>query len=53
LAPKDRRKLAGIGKSWGKIIERIGLLLLAALALVISWVLTVRLFEWVLGRLGG
>ncbi|MEO8895044.1 MAG: DMT family transporter, partial [Rhizomicrobium sp.] len=29
------------------------LLVLAALALIISWVLTVRAFEWVLGRLGG
>ena len=45
--------MAGVGRSWGKIIERIGLLLLAALALVISWVLAVRLFEWVLGRMGG
>jgi hypothetical protein len=45
--------LAGIGWSWSKLIERVGLLLLAALALVISWVLTVRAFEWVLGHLGG
>jgi hypothetical protein len=45
--------VAGIRPAWGKLIERIGLLVLAALALIISWVLTVRLFEWVLGQLGG
>jgi hypothetical protein len=45
--------LAGIGWSWGKIIERAGVLILAALALIISWVLAVRAFEWLLARLGG
>ena len=42
-----------VRRAWGKVIERVGLLILAALALVISWVLTVRLFEWVLAQLGG
>jgi hypothetical protein len=41
--------LAGIG--WGKIIERVGLILLAILSLVISWVLMVRAFAWVLDHL--
>lgn len=42
-----------VRRAWGKVIERVGLLILAALTLVISWVLTVRLFEWVLRELGG
>jgi len=45
--------VAQVRRAWGKVIERVGLLILAALALVISWVLTVRAFEWVLGQLGG
>ncbi|MES2253723.1 MAG: hypothetical protein V4559_01635 [Pseudomonadota bacterium] len=45
--------MAGVRRAWGKIIERLGLFVLAALALIISWVLTVRAFEWVLDRLGG
>jgi len=44
--------VAQVRRTWGKVIERVGLLILAALALVISWVLTVRLFEWVLAQLG-
>lgn len=45
--------MAGVRWSWGKIIERVGLLVLAALALIISWVLAVRAFQWLLDRLGG
>ena len=45
--------MARAGQTWGKIVERVGLFVLAALALVISWVLAVRAFEWVLDRLGG
>lgn len=45
--------LARAGWSWGKIIERAGLLVLAALALIISWVLALRAFAWLLERLGG
>jgi hypothetical protein len=45
--------VAGVRRSWGKVIERVGLLVLAVLALIISWVLAVRAFEWLLGRLGG
>jgi len=43
--------LAGIGWSWGKFVERAGILILVALILIISWVLAVRGFEWVLDRL--
>ena len=43
--------MARAGWSWGKIIERTGLLILLALSLVISWVLAVRAFEWLLDRL--
>jgi len=45
--------LARVGWSWGKIIERAGLLVLAALALIISWVLALRAFAWLLEHLGG
>jgi hypothetical protein len=45
--------LARADWSWAKVIERIGLLVLAALALVISWVLALRAFDWLLRRLGG
>ena len=31
--------MAQVRRAWGKVIERVGLLILAALALVISWVL--------------
>jgi len=43
--------LARVDWSWGKIIERAGLLILSVLALIISWVLAVRAFEWLLDRL--
>ena len=45
--------LPGVGQHWVKVIERVGWLILAALALVISWVLAIRAFEWVLNVLGG
>ena len=45
--------MARAGWSWGKIIERAGVLILAALSLIITWVLAVRAFEWLLDRLGG
>jgi len=44
--------VAQVRRTWGKVIERVGLLILAALALVISWVLTVRVFQWILSQLG-
>jgi hypothetical protein len=45
--------LARAGGSWTKAIERLGLLVLVALALVLSWVLALRGFAWVLDRVGG
>ena len=41
------------GRSWGKITERIGLLLLVAVAALLSWVLVLRAFGWLLGMLEG
>ena len=43
--------MARVGWSWGKVIERAGLLILIALSLIITWVLAVRAFEWLLDRL--
>jgi hypothetical protein len=43
--------LPSLGWSWGKVVERVGLILLAVLSLIISWVLVVRAFNWVLDRL--
>jgi hypothetical protein len=34
------------------VIERVGLITLAALALAISWVLVFRTFEWLLDFFG-
>ena len=45
--------MPGVRQHWVKVIERFGWFILAALALVISWVLAIRAFEWVLGVLGG
>ena len=41
------------GASWAKVIERIGLLILAGVALAISWLLVLRAFEWLLRNLSG
>jgi len=43
--------LAQTRRSWGKITERIGLLLLIAVAIVISWVLALRAFRLLLDML--
>jgi hypothetical protein len=45
--------LAQTGRSWAKIAERIGWLLLIAVAVGLSWVLALRLFRMLLTALGG
>jgi hypothetical protein len=45
--------LSRTGWSWAKTTERIGWLLLAAICVVASWVLALRLFRALLGMLGG
>jgi hypothetical protein len=47
------KSLAGVNRSWSKVISRVGFLLLGALSIVLSWVLALRAFEWLLHRLGG
>ena len=53
LAEADLAAVHQAGLSDTEVIEGIGLLVLAALALVISWVLALRAFDWLLRRLGG
>ena len=43
--------LSRTGRSWAKITERVGLLLLIAVVIVISWVLALRAFRLLLDML--
>jgi hypothetical protein len=51
MARQGEVGLARTGRSWAKITERVGLLLLIAVLAAVSWLLAVRAFEMLLNML--